>query len=170
MPQPVHFYNTSTGHITPRVDETGLIILSPTTSITAIISGTLAVAGTIGVSGTVSVAGIVGISGTVSLTTTTVYPITSNSVTGSAFTVTSSVVTLAAANLNRKSLIISNFGSNKLFLGETTTVAASGAETGILVPSQGTYSDSGYGCYTGVMYGIYDTATTAHNVSVRDRS
>lgn len=99
-----------------------------------------------------------------------VSPVSTANVTGTAYTVSTAVVTLAALNTSRKSIIISNFAAGNLYIGETSTVAASGANTGILVPAFSSYSDSGHGIYTGQLFGIYSTAMTSHNVSIRDRS
>lgn len=105
----------------------------------------------------------------ITMPTATVAPVVSNSVSSLALTVTTAVVTLAAAYTGRKSIVITNNSGGNLYVGETSTVAASGANTGILVPAFSTYTDSGHGVYTGQLFGIYSTAMTSINVSIRDR-
>jgi len=156
MPQPIQFYDGIEPRI-PRVDTNGYVIISPTSTLS--VTGTLAVAGVVGISGTVA------INGTVSA-----QPITSSSVTGGGLTCSVAAVTLAAANANRKSIIITNNGSGSLYIGETSTVASSGANMGLLVPTNGMYSDSGFGVFTGQLFGIYSVTSTSENIAVRDRS
>ena len=86
------------------------------------------------------------------------------------FTVSTTAVLLAALNANRKSLVITNNSTGKLYLGHTSGVTSSGAAMGLLVPSNGSYTDSGFGLYIGDMYGIYDASAGAQNVSVSERT
>jgi hypothetical protein len=41
---------------------------------------------------------------------------------------------------------------------------------GLQVPAGGSYSDSGFGLYTGALHGIYDAVAASENVSVSERT
>jgi hypothetical protein len=92
--------------------------------------------------------------------------------TGVPFGLTVSVasVELIAANTDRRAVIITNNSTGKLFIGNTSTVASTGAAMGMLVGPFGTYQDSGDGLYVGALHGIYDVTVTAHNISVTERT
>lgn len=77
---------------------------------------------------------------------------------------------LAAANTDRKSLLITNNGSGNLFIGMNASVGITGPFMGNLVPPTMCYTDSGFGIYTGAVWGIYSVTVTAVNISVSDRS
>jgi hypothetical protein len=109
----------------------------------------------------------VNVLGTVTTTTT---PATSTAGTPAGFTVSTSAVLLAALNTSRKSIIVTNNSTGKLYLGHTSGVTTSGANMGLVVPAGGSYTDSGFGLYTGTLYGIYDTAAGSQNVSVSERT
>ena len=85
-------------------------------------------------------------------------------------TVSTSAVLLAASNANRRSIIITNNGMGNLFVGGSSGVTASGSAMGVLVKPGGSYSDAGYGLYTGDVYGIYDTVSSSQNVSRWERT
>lgn len=94
---------------------------------------------------------------------------TTSAGTPAGFTVSTSATILAAANSNRKAIVITNNGAGKLYLGHTNGVTASGAAMGLQVPAGGSYSDSGFGLYIGDLYGIYDAVAASQNVSVSER-
>jgi hypothetical protein len=66
--------------------------------------------------------------------------------------------------------VITNNGTGTLYVGHTSGVTASGAAMGLIVPPGSCYSDSGFGLYTGDLYGIYDVVSAIHNVSVSERT
>lgn len=78
-------------------------------------------------------------------------------------------VLLAGANADRKSLVITNNSTGSLYLGGPN-VTASGITAGLLVPTTGSYSDSGDGVFTGEVWGLYSASASAQNIAVSDRS
>lgn len=84
-------------------------------------------------------------------------------------TVSTTAVLLAASNTDRKSIIITNNGTGTLYIGHDNTVSSSGAAMGLLVQSKCSYTDSGFGLYTGDLWGIYSAASASENVSVSER-
>lgn len=86
-----------------------------------------------------------------------------------ALIVSTTAVPIVGANVARKSLLISNNGTGSLYLKGDKSVASSGISMGIVVPSNATYSDSGFGVYLGAMWGIYSAVSAVQNVVVSDR-
>lgn len=84
--------------------------------------------------------------------------------------VSTTAVRLAGDNVSRVALLVQNFGTGMLYLGNTSSVTSSGATAGTAVGPGGFYSDSGEGVSIGALWGIYGAASTVHNVSVVDRS
>jgi len=85
-------------------------------------------------------------------------------------TVSTTALSLAAANTSRKSIIITNNSTGRLYIGHTSGVTTSGATMGLLVMPYGSYSDTGVGVYTGDLYGIYSVTAASQNVSVSERT
>ena len=90
--------------------------------------------------------------------------------TPAAVTVSTSAVLLKASNAARKSILITNNGTTPVYLGHTSGVTASGAAMGLLLAPAGSYSDSGFGLYTGDLYAIGAAAVAAENVSISERT
>lgn len=85
-------------------------------------------------------------------------------------TVSTSAVSLKASNASRKAIVITNNGVGILYIGHTSGVTASGSTMGMMVVPGGSYQDSGFGLYTGDLYGIYDQTASSQNVSVSERT
>lgn len=84
--------------------------------------------------------------------------------------VTTTAIKIASANTARKSIIISNHGTGDLYFKASNAVASSGINSGVIVPSKGVYTDSGYGLYLGEIWGIYSVASSTYNVVTLDRA
>lgn len=84
--------------------------------------------------------------------------------------VSTTAVLIVRSNVQRKCLVICNNGGGTLYLGNTSSVTASGAGMGLKVPAGGRYTDSGDGINVGDVWGIYSVAATTQNVAVSDRT
>lgn len=85
--------------------------------------------------------------------------------------VSTSAVPLCAANVARKSLIITNNSTGSLYVGHDQYLLGSGKTMGhLLTASGGSLTDSGDGIWVGEWWGIYSAVATAENVSVSDLS
>lgn len=85
-------------------------------------------------------------------------------------TVSTSAVLIKASNASRKAIVITNNGTGNLYIGGANTVTTSGATMGLIVAPFGTYQDSGFGLYTGDLYGIYSAVSASQNISVSERT
>ena len=93
-----------------------------------------------------------------------------STITTDGVTATLSPVLLAAANSSRKSILATNNGAGKLYIGHSDSVTSSGVNMGLLLVPGGSYDDSGPGLYKGNLYGVYDATATTQNISVSERS
>jgi len=84
--------------------------------------------------------------------------------------VSNAAIALAAANANRRAIIITNNGSSNIFIGRDNTVTATGATMGIKVIPNGTYSDSGEDLDIGDIWAIGDAVSASANVSVWEKT
>lgn len=113
-------------------------------------------------------------SGTITLASGSIAAITATAGTPAGVTVSTatgaSTVVLKAVNAARKAIIITNAGVGDLYVGHTTAVTTGGATMGLIVSPRGAYMDSGFGLYTGDLYGVYSIVSTTQNVSVSERS
>lgn len=82
--------------------------------------------------------------------------------------VTTSVIKIHNANAARKSIIISNNGTGDLYVRGDKSVASSGISSGIIIPSKGSFTDSGFGVYLGERWGIYSAVSSTVNVVVAE--
>lgn len=75
-------------------------------------------------------------------------------------------VLLAAANVNRKGLLIQNLGDSVVFIGTNSGVTRGGSTMGQRLGVRGTYHDSGFGVYTGNVYAVGTECLLEPNLSV----
>lgn len=108
-------------------------------------------------------------SGTVAIASGSIAAITSNAGSPVGVSVSSTATLIKAANTARKAILITNNGSLNVYLGHTTTVTTAGGTMGLLLAPSGAYADSGWGLYTGDIYGVC-SATASANVSVSERT
>jgi hypothetical protein len=80
--------------------------------------------------------------------------------------VSTTAVRLAASNVSRKAIAISNNGTGTLYLGTDQSVASSGVAMGIGVSATLSLTDSGDGVFVGEWWGIYSASASSQNVSV----
>ena len=76
-------------------------------------------------------------------------------------TVGTGIISILNENVNRISFIISNEGSNNLYLGQDANVTT--ANAGINLSNNASFSDESNEagkCWLGAIYGITNTATT----------
>ena len=89
----------------------------------------------------------------------------------SGVTVSTSSVLVVGLNTLRKSLIISNIGTSGLiYLGPTNAVTSGTADAGIVISSQGSFSESVPGIFTGTIWGICDSPQATQNLSIWERT
>lgn len=85
-------------------------------------------------------------------------------------TVSTTAVRLLGTNAHRKAFLIQHIGGGTLFVGYTSSVAASGAGIGHPIGPAGFVHGSVPGVYGGEVWGIYSVAQSAANVVVSDFS
>lgn len=108
-------------------------------------------------------------SGTVTLASGSIAAITSNAGTPVGLSVDQTARVIKASNTARKAILITNNGNQVVYIGHTNGVTTAGGTMGLMLAPSGVYADSGWGLYTGDVYGIC-SATASANVAVSERS
>lgn len=169
----------------PRMNSNRIAYITATAALPVGVTGSAFVQGNVGITGSAFVQGNVGItgsafvqqggiwgvtasavtasiaSGTVTLASGSIAAITSNAGTLGGITVSSTATVLKAANTARKSILIVNNGSVNLYIGTSTAVTTAGGTMGIRLAPSGSYSDAGWGLYTGDLYGVCSAVVSA---------